>query len=169
MSEESSVVASSAFLSDFTVYSFFVSDLELEESDPPQADNDNAIDDASNNATIFFFICFSFHFICFKMFRLLLFSRVYLFNQISPPYKYFRIKRAVYLWLEILDESLLYFLKYHQVGDEINCVVIYSFVFPVFIPVTVDAFFQIFFCNIQIVCNFIFIFTTVFVGSDQTE
>ena len=95
-----SIICGSAF----TVSSFFVSDLELEESDPPQADNDNAIDDASNNATIFFFICFSFHFICFKMFRLLLFSRVYLFNQISPPYKYFRIKRAVYLWLEILDE-----------------------------------------------------------------
>lgn len=93
-----------------------------------------------------------------------------IFNQISPPYKYFRIKRAVYyLWLEILDESLLYFLEYHQVRDKINCVVIYSFAFPVLIAIAVNAVFQIFFCNIQIFCNFIFIFTTVFVSSDQTE
>ena len=46
----------------------------------------------------------SFHvFISFPSF-LYDFFRMYLFNQISPPYKYFRIKRAVYLWLEILDE-----------------------------------------------------------------
>lgn len=41
--------------------------------------------------------------------------------------------------------------------------------FPVFITVTVNAVFQIFFCNIQIFCNFIFVFTTMFIGSDQTE
>ena len=113
----------------------------------------------------------SFHvFISFPSF-LYDFFRMYLFNQISPPYKYFRIKRAVYLWLEILDESsyILYFLKYHQVRDKINCVIVYDFIFPILIPIAVNAVFQIFFCDIQIVCDFIFIFTTMFVGSDQTE
>nr|DAY47108.1 MAG TPA: hypothetical protein [Caudoviricetes sp.] len=51
---------------------------------------------------MFFLSCYLFQNVSFRIFQSLFIQSV------SPPYKYFRIKRAVYLWLEILDESLLY-------------------------------------------------------------